>query len=336
MINPVSTSSILATPKLAVADVEYEATSGLIANHVETLGSQIGLDQSLRTQATTLTNLQNANSVVNTGMTASQDALKNITADAQTFLKTLVTAQGTGNVNTLATAASSFLDAFKNYANTTSGGVYLFSGTNSSATAMNSYSGAAQTATATAFQNEFGFAQSDPQVSSISSDALNTFLSGQYANLFGDTAWTANWSQAASTNTSAIISPGLSVQTSVSAYGTAFRQLASAYTSIADLGIDSMNATTRQTLISNAMKQVSTAMSGISDMQTTLGFSQSRIKDVNTALQAQTNTINSTVSKLDNSDPYQTAEQLNNLTMQIETAYNLTSRISKLSLVNYL
>jgi flagellar hook-associated protein 3 FlgL len=348
MLTSVSTSSLLATPRQSVSDlqskltkVEYESTSGLIADPVETLGSQIGLDESLRNQAATLTNLQSTNSIVSTQLTASQDALTNLNTDAQTFMKTLITAQSTGSVNALASQALSFLNAFTNYANTTSGGVYLFGGTNSSVAPMANYSGAPQAGTAAAFQAAFGFSQSDPQANTITSSAMQSFLSNQFAGLFADPTpgstsnWTT-WSQAASTNTSAIISPGQSVTTSVSAYSSAFRQLASAYTSIADLGIDNLNGVTQQTVISNAMQQVSTAMSGISDLQTTLGFSQSRITDANTALQTQTSTINNTIGQLDNADPYQTAENLNSLTMQLEASYNLTGRIAKLSLVNYL
>ncbi len=353
MLNSVSTSSLFATPRLAVADlqtqvvkVQSEVTSGLISDPVETLGSQIGLDESLRNQAATLTNLQSTNSIVGTQLTASQDALTNIYTDAQTFMKTLITAQSTGSVSSLASQAQSLLNSFTNYANTTSGGVYLFGGTNSSAAPMTAYSGAPKTAVAAAFQTAFGFSQSSSQASSITSSSMQSFLSNGYAGLFADppptptpdqkaASWDA-WSQGASTNTSAIISPGQSVTTSVSTYSTAFRQLASAYTSIADLGIGNLNATTQQTVLSSALQQVSTAMSGIGDLQTTLGFSQSRITSANTALATQTSTINNTVGQLDNADPYQTAEQLNNLTMQLETAYSLTSQISKLSLVNYL
>jgi flagellar hook-associated protein 3 FlgL len=343
MLNTVSTSSLFATPRTAVTDLQsklnkaqYEMTSGEVADPVESLGSQIGVDEALRSQADSLTNMQSSNAVVSTALTASQNALTSISSDAQTFIKTLITAQSTGNVSALATEARSFLDGFTSYANTASGGAFLFGGTNNSVAPMANYSGAPQAATATAFQTAFGFPQSNSQASSITAGSMQTFLSGAFANLFADPSWTSNWSQAASTNTSAVISPGQSVTTSTTANSNAFRQLASAYTSIADLGIDNLNASAQQAVISNALNQISAGMQGITDTQATLGFSQSQITSANTAMQTQAATIDNTVSQLDGVDPYKAAETLTNLTTQLETAYSLTNQISKLSLVNYL
>ena len=201
---------------------------------------------------------------------------------------------------------------------------------------MASYSGTPQTAVANAFQTTFGFSQSSSQASTISTASMQSFMSGGFASLFADPSWSTDWSQASSTATSAVISPGQSVTTSVTAYEIAFRQLASAYTSIADLGIDNLNGSTQQTVISNALQQVSGAIQGITNMQSELGFSQSQITSANKALETQVSTINNTVSNLDGVDPYKAAEKLTNLTTQLETAYSLTSRISKLGLVNYL
>lgn len=343
MINTVSTNTLHAIPRTAVGDLqaklaraEYEITSGEIANYVETLASQVGLDLALRSQADTLTNLQSTNSILDTALTTSQDALTEMASDAQTFMNTLITAQSTGNVSSLAIHARAFLDSFTSDANTTSAGAYIFGGTNSSVAPMSGYSGAPQTAVADAFQTEFGFLQSSSQASSISASSMQSFLSGAFGGLFADPSWSTTWSKAASTPTSAVIAPGQSVTTSVTAYENAFRQLASAYTSIADLGVDNLNAATQQTVIGNALQQVSGAIQSITDMQSRLGFSQSRITSANKALQTQVTTINNTVSQLDGVDPYQAAQNLLNLTTQLETAYSLTSRISRLGLVNYL
>ena len=60
MLNAVSTNTLYAIPRTAVGDLqskltkaEYEITSGEIADPVATIGSQVGLDQALRSQATT-------------------------------------------------------------------------------------------------------------------------------------------------------------------------------------------------------------------------------------------------------------------------------------------
>jgi flagellar hook-associated protein 3 FlgL len=343
LMNAISTNSLHATPRNAVADLQVkvgnavaEISSGEISNPIETLGNQIGLDQALRSQATTLTNLQSTNAVVSAGLTASQNALTKMSADAQSFMNTLLTAQSTGDVSTLATQARSFLEAFTTYSNSTSGGAYIFGGTNATATPIASYSGAPQTAVAAAFQAEFGFSQSSSEANTISASDMQDFLSGGFADLFADPSWGTDWSQASSTATSAVISPGQSVTTSVTANETAFRQLASAYTSIADLGMNNLNGPAQLAIVKNALQQISGAIQGMGTMQAELGFSESQITNANKSLDTQISTINDTVSKLDGVDPYKAAEKLTNLTTQLETAYNLTSRISKLGLVNYL
>ncbi len=343
MLNPISTNSLHAIPRLAVADLqsklasaEAEITSGEISNHVQTLGNRLGLDQALRSQANTLTNLQSTNAVIGTALTASQNALTKISSDAQSFMNTLITAKSSGNVSSLAEEARSFLDTFTASANTMSGGAYVFGGTNATATPIASYSGAPQTAVAAAFLTEFGFSQSSSQVSSITAASMESFLSAGYASLFADPSWGTDWSQASSTETTAVISPGQSITTSVTANETAFRQLANAYTSLADLGLDNLNGAAQQAVIGNALEQISGAIQGIGTMQAKLGFSQSQITSANKSLDTQINTINETVGELDGVDPYEAAEKLTNLTTQLETAYSLTSRISRLGLVNYL
>ena len=343
MLNAVSTSTLFAGPRNAVttlqaklSEAETEQSTGMLADPVKSLGSQVGLLESLQSQATSLSNMQSSNAIADTTLTVSQNVLSSVSSDAQTFLNSLISAQNTGDVSTLATQAQSLLDSFTSDMNTASAGAYVFGGTNSSVAPIANYSGAPQTATAAAFQTAFGFPQSSSQASSITTTQMQQFLSGGFANLFADPAWTTNWSQASGTGTSAVISPGQSVATTVSANGNAFRQLASAYTSIADLGVSSLNSSTQQTVLTSALNQVSSAMQGISDMQTTLGLSQSQLTNANTALQTQASTVNDMVSQLDGVDPYQAATALTDLTTQLETAYSLTNQLSKLGLVNYL
>ncbi len=222
MIPTISTSSLYATPRNAVLNLQTqlnnaqsEATSGEIADPVVSLGSQIGLDETLRSQAATLSNFQSTNAVVGTALTVSQDALTSISSDAQTFTNALISAQTSGDVGTLATQAQSLLDSFTGYANTESAGAYVFGGTNNSVAPMATYSGAPQAATAAAFQATFGFPQSSSQASSITASQMQSFLTGPFASFFadpsgGNAGW-SNWSQASGNGTSAYISPGQSV-----------------------------------------------------------------------------------------------------------------------------
>ena len=110
-----------------------------------------------------------------TALTVSQNVLTTISSDAQTFMNSLISAQNTGDVSTLATQAQSLLDSFTGDSNTASAGAYVFGGTNNSVAPIANYSGAPQTATAAAFQTAFGFPQSSSQASSITATQMQRF-----------------------------------------------------------------------------------------------------------------------------------------------------------------
>jgi flagellar hook-associated protein 3 FlgL len=341
----ISTLSLLDIPRQAVlhaqkqlAKAETEVGTQLHADPIGDLSAHAGLGQSLQVQSTTLNNIQSSNAVVLNNMTAAQTALKSVDSDAQSFLKTLLAAKNTGDVATLQKQAMSFLNSFTNTLNTTSNGAYVFAGTNTSVLPMQDYSVAAQGATQNAFANAFGLTDT----TAITPDDMQAFLTGTptttgpYADLFSDPAWGTNWSKASDNTTSALISTSQVVTTSVSANDDAFRKLASAYSSIADLFIDNLNQTTQQTLLSYAVSQLSAGIAGVTNCQTTLGISESQINNANTQLQNRASFVDTWAAQLVGVDTYAASERVTSLSTQLEVAYSLTSRISKLSLVNYL
>jgi flagellar hook-associated protein 3 FlgL len=339
----ISTLVLHATPRNAIvelqkkmADAETEATSGEPANPVERLGSQFGLRQSLQAQSISLGIAQSSNSLVQSTITASQNALTSIAADANAFTQNLITARSTGDVTSIKILAKSYLESLTSALNTGAGGVYLFAGENSSVKPVAGYSDKAQAATAVAFTAEFGFPQSSPAVSSITASDMQTFLAGSYEDLFNATNWKKNWSSASDTPTSAQITDTLNVTTSASAQDAAFRQLASAYTALADLNVDGMGTGARQAVIDNALNQLGFGLKGVESLQATLGTSQSRITNANTQLQTQASLIDKWVNQLGGIDLNEAVSRVADLATQLETAYSLTNRISKLSLVNFL
>jgi flagellar hook-associated protein 3 FlgL len=343
MTMQISTSSLFSIPRSAVLDLqsqiakaETEVTTGQIADPAQSLGSQLGLDETLQAQFANLTNLKSSNTIAQSTLSASQNALTQMASDAQSFVSAIMTAQSSGDVSTLPAQAQSLLASFTSLLNSTAGGAYIFGGTNSTVKPVADYSQGPQAATAAAFQGAFGMAQSDPSVSAISGPQMQAFLTGSFANLFQGSQWAANWSQASNTRTSALISPTDVVTTSVTANESALQSLANAYASIADLGIGNLSASARQAVLSNALNEASAAQQGITGLQATLGISQSQITNANSQMQTQASLIDNWVSKLGGVDSYQAASTLTNLTTQLETAYSLTNRISKLSLVNYL
>ena len=340
-MNSVSTHYLLSIPQNAVQDIqkqlgdaETEATTGFLADPVKSLGSQIGLDQTLQAQSATLSNFQSTNAIAQSSLTAAQNVLTSISSDAQNFANALITAESSGNVVTLQTQAKAILSSLASDLNTSVGGSYIFGGINNSAPPISNNSQAAQDATNAAFQDLLGTTGST--VNSLSESDMQTFLSGTFANLFTGSNWSANWSQASDTPMSTLISPNQTVTTSASANDPAFQQLVSAYVSISDLSLNGLNSSTQQTVLKNAQSSIGLALQGITNIQSSLGVSQSQITNANSLMQTQATLMNNTVSQIAGVDPAQAATNLSNLTTQLETAYSLTNRLSKLSLVNYL
>jgi flagellar hook-associated protein 3 FlgL len=315
-----------------LSDAETELTTGFLADPVESLGSQIGLDQSLQAQSAILSNFQTTNSIAQSTLTTTQNALTSISSDAQNFVNALLTAQSSGDIGTLQTQAQSYLTSLTSLLNTAVGGSYIFGGINNSVQPVTDDSQPAQAATNTAFQTAFGVSPSSSPANSITASAMQSFLTGAFASLFTGSNWSSNWSQASSTPMTALISPGQTVTASASANDSAFQQLVSAYVSVADLGIGNLNSSTQQAVLSNAQNLASSAMAGITNIQSTLGLSQSQITNVNGQMQTQASFIDNWVRQLQGVDAYQAATNLSNLTTQLETAYSLTDRISRLSL----
>ena len=144
-----------------ITKAETEVSTGQHADPVQSLGSQLGLYETLEAQSSNLANIQSSNTIVQSTLSASQNALTQIASDAQTFVNAIMTAQSSGDVSTLQAQAQSLLASFTSMLNSTAGGAYVFGGTNSTVKPVADYSQGPQAATAAAFQAAFGMSQSD-------------------------------------------------------------------------------------------------------------------------------------------------------------------------------
>ena len=78
------------------------------------------------------------------------------------------------------------------------------------------------------------------------------------------------------------------------------------------------------------------ANGGIIDLQTSIGFSESRIESNIVQQSAERSTLEIARSELLSVNPYETATELEQVQFQLQSLYAITSRMSQLSLVNFL
>lgn len=345
----ISTSYLMQAPRLALqtleaqlADANKELASGKHADIGVALGYQVGQDVSLRTLSNQLTTLTDTNGLVASRMEATQGALTGLVSEAQDFINTMLSASSGDAVSasSLISKAKSALAAYSDTMNTSYAGDYLFAGINSDAKPVAAYeqtpASAAANAVAGSFMASFGFAQGDAAASGISGSDMQTYLDGAFANEFAPASWSANWSSASDGVIASRISTSEIVDTSVSANEQAFRLLASAYTMVADLGIDKLGSAARQTAIQQSAKLAGQAIQLITGLQGGLGVVQSRVTAATTRLSVQSDLLTSRVDTLESVDPYEAATRVSALQTQVQTAMALTAQMQNLSLVNYL
>jgi flagellar hook-associated protein 3 FlgL len=325
----------------SLVTAQQELSSGRLADAGLTLGGRMGETVSLRQQLARYTTLTETNSFVSTRLDVSSTTLKALGDTAQKFISTMIASRDTEGGATVAQGeARANLTALVDSLNNTVGGEYLFAGINTSAKPVTDYYGSAtsanRTAVANAFTTAFGTTQSDPANSGIPATAMQTFLDTTFSALFDDPAWSSDWSSASSTNITSRISPFETVESSANASEQAFRKLAKAYTMVADLGATTLNRDTFGVIADNASRLAGEAIQDLSSIQARLGTSAARVEAANIRMAAQNNIINSQIDNLEKVDPFEASTRVTTLMTQLETAYSLTARVQRLTILNYL
>ncbi len=321
-----------------------EASSGQYADLGLQLGDQSGYELSLRNQTNLLQSLTTANNLTVTNLKTAQAALDSIRTTAQSAVSTADLADRRFEQRRLdlaETPGPTRCQSLIADANTTSNGQYVFGGDNSGVAPMADYfsstTSAAKSAIDAAFQSTFGFAPTSASASTISASAMQSFISGTFANLFSGANWTSNWSSASSTDVTTQIAPGESATTSTDANQPGFQQLAEGYAMLAEFGGSSLSSSTQQTVIT-AATLADQSGNLLADRRRRRRSARPRrsVTDATTSMSNQLTILQTQIGNLDNVNANAVAVQLNSLQTQLETAYQLTAQLQKLSLAQYL
>ncbi|MDQ0326283.1 flagellar hook-associated protein 3 FlgL [Rhodopseudomonas julia] len=233
-------------------------------------------------------------------------------------------------------SAKAALSGLISLGNTAADGQYLFSGINTGAAPFNDYdAGGPKAAVDGAFATFFGFSQSDPAVANITASDMQTFLDGDFAALFDDPSWGTTWSNASDTNITSRISPHEELTTSVNGNTQALRNLAMAYTMVAELGTTELGPETIQVVVDKARELIGGALPQLTDMQSAIGFTQQRVTAATERMTAEKDLISKGIQSLENVDPAEAKVRFDTLTTQIEMSYALTTKIMNLSILKY-
>lgn len=324
-----------------LVEAQKESSTGRHADVGLTLGYLTQRTVSLRQDLDRFKTFKDTNIVASSRLELTQKTLDGMAEAAQEFLTTLMAARAApSSAGVAVTDAKNKLTSFTAAMNTTVNGTHIFAGVNTDVKPMTDYfatpPSAAQTAMANAFLAEFGVAQTDPGVANISQAQMNTFLNGSFANLFNNANWTATWSSASDQNISSRISTNERIDTSTNANADPFRAIASAYTMIADSGLENLNSEAYLAVVNKAIEVVGQATADLTQLRAGLGTAQERISSANDRLDIQINLVTTHVGQLEEVNTYEATARVNALLVQIESAYALTARLQNLTLLNHI
>lgn len=320
---------------------QQELASGRLADVGKTLGGRTSETVSLRQQYARFQTYIETNSTVTTRLDVTQTTLQSFSDTAQKFLSTLLASRNTDTGPAVSQSeAQADLVALTDGLNSTLSGQYLFGGINTTTPPVTDYyanpTPANRQAVIDAFTTAFGTAPSDPANSGISKAAMQTFLDGAFANQFEQPAWSTNWSAASDQNLQSRISSTEQISTSTNANADAFRKLAKAYTMVADLGVGTLNKDTYGAVVDSAIKAVGEAIQDLAGEQARLGTASARVAASNQRMSAQITIMNTQINNLETVDPFEASTHVTTLQTQLETAYALTARVQRLSILNYI
>lgn len=321
---------------------QKEVVTGRHYNIGQELGGTTTRALDLRRERDMMDNLMATNSVVTQRLSSSQMALETISNAGQTALNTYVALAGSTDSTQLSTAVQTLtnvIDSVVDAANTSVNGEYIFAGINTDVKPMADYmtdEAGARTAFDTAFTAYFGFNKDDAQAEFITPTQMQDFLDIVIEPMFtGGPEWATTWSTASDTPMTSRISRTEVVQSSVSINEDGFKQLA--YATV--IGIELLNlpisSDTRAIVSDKAIEFMGKAIYGVDSQRGLLGLSENRVSMANEVLQAQVDIVKLNLDDLEGVDVYEASTRITALTNQMEISYNLTARISELSLVNY-
>ena len=347
-VNFVSTDAIRNALRYSLTQMQSELISGqkeVQTGKVADLGLSIGVRTgkavTLSRDIVRMETIVGTNSLVSSRLTATQNALDQISEGASTFLSAMAAASsGDADQATSRQAAVSMLQSLTGIVNSSFNGEHVFAGVNTDVVPLADYFDETvpgpKAAIDAAFMAEFGFAADDPAADSISADQMTAFIDGALQDEFFGPGWETNWSSASDEGITTRIALNETAETSVSANVEGIRKLTMAAAMVANLFSGDLNDQALVAIAESAVKLVGEAMGDIAQTQARVGFTEQRISNATERVAMQIDIFKTFLNELEGVDPYEASTRVNALISQIETSYALTARIQQLSLTRLL
>lgn len=326
-----------------MVQLQEETVTGRHADVGATLGAKTARTLNLHRDLQRMESLRSTNALTTQRLAASQEALGKMSEAANGAMEVLIALSGITTNDQLELAQKNIgnaLSTFTAAANTSFSGEYLFAGINSDVIPFKDYfegapASEAKIAFDDAFFAHFGFTQTDPGVSTITSAEMTAFVADLETKFMGPD-WQTEWSTASDENMQSRVSAAETVQSSTNTNAKGMRHMALGLVLGQELLALGISEQTRKTVSDAAIDYMGRAVSGIDGERSKLGISESRVTQANVSLNAQISILGTSIKDMEGIDTYEAATRVTTLESQLSLAYTLTSRIQNLSLLNYL
>ncbi|SFU06036.1 flagellar hook-associated family protein [Mesorhizobium sp. YR577] len=337
-INQAMRYSLMKT-QAALVNAQKEQATGFFADKGLALGASTSQSVTFNREVERMKGIVASNALATTRLTATQNALGQVSTAAQSFLSILHTAMtGDSTASVTKDMATDALKTMTSVLNTGVNGEFIFAGVNTDAKPINDYSAPGSPAKAAydaAYAQYLADTGADPADPFPTAADMNAFLDTYVEPQFTGASWD-NWSNASDQSISSRISLNETTETSASANNDGFRKLAMATTMISELMSGDLPSDARKALVDRAWALVSDSISDIVNLQSKTGIAEKRVADASERLNTQTGLIEKHILATEGVDPLEANTRVADLLSHIETSYAITARIQQLSLLKFL
>jgi len=334
----------LAQLQTTLEKYQREISTGRISDVGVSLGSSARMSYILQDKSEETRTILATNRRISIRVETTQNTLENLQKSAEAMRATLIVAQdNTGDPRAIASQARNSLALFVSNLNSEDGESFLFGGEKTDTPPIRDFfastPGPARTALDAAILDPatgFGFLADSSLVANLGTQQISDFIDGPFANLFSETSWKDQWSDASDSPIKSRISLHQTIETSETANDPALRKIAMAYVMVSELGVEGMNEDGARTLFRKATATLDEGLGLLKRSRASVGVMQQSLKIANASLQSNLNTLELETLRLEGVDRSEVAVRINDTMTQIEVAYALTTRISQLSLAKYL
>lgn len=331
----------IATTQRRAQIATEEVASGVRHDLGAALGVHVSRGIDMRQVSSEIDVVTTTNEMLASKLDHAQTALSALGQIASGFFETVISARQAGVDRSILVAdARSRLEEVVSILSTASNGAHVFSGENTAVAPLENYLAdpqpASRVAVVGAFSSEFGMSPDDSGTGAISPAQLESYLDGSFTTLFEPTGWQAAFSNASGGPARARISLNETIDVPIDSGSRGIRQLMSALVAIVDSGTESLNAHAFAALTARAAGLASSAAGEISDDQGRIGIAQERLAKANERMTEQRSIMTRNIADLEHVDILEASTRLNALTTQLEASYAVTSRLQRMSILNYL